>query len=65
MSEPNGKRSAWQRKKYVMTWAVFIVGTGIAVRTNADLHSWALFGTFLLGTFAVADVTDKKLNGAA
>jgi hypothetical protein len=59
----NTARSAWARKKYQLTLLVFAVGVYIAWRSNADLGAWTLFGTFVLGTFAAADVADKRLNG--
>jgi len=59
------QRSSWQRKKYQLTLLVFAMGVFIAYRTNSDLGAWTLFGTFILGTFAAADVADKRLNGAA
>lgn len=51
------------RKKYIMTWAVFLVGSAIAFRSGANLGEWTAFSVMLLGTFAAADVADKKLNG--
>lgn len=64
MSETNGKvRSAWQRKKYVLTWATFLGGMTIGLLTGATLGEYTAFSTMILGVFVAADVTDKKLNG--
>ena len=56
-------RSALTRKKWQAAWAVFLVGSFIAYRTNSDLGAWTLFATFWLGVACGLDVTDKKLNG--
>ena len=53
------------KKKWLLTVGLFAVGTFIALYTHATLGEWTMFGTFLLGTFGIADVTDKKLNGGA
>ena len=52
------------RKKWCFTWAIFIVGSWIAFRTNADLPTFMSFATIMLGGGATADIVDKKLNGA-
>lgn len=51
------------KRKYALTMALFVVGATIAFVTKASLGEWTAFATMLLGTFAAADVTDKKLNG--
>lgn len=51
------------KKKWVLTLALFVVGTAIAFLREASLAEYTMFATLLLGTFGAADVTDKKLNG--
>jgi hypothetical protein len=51
------------KRKYALTLGLFVMGAVIALYTKASLGEWTAFATMLLGTFAAADVTDKKLNG--
>ena len=55
----------WQlnKKKWALTVFCTLVGTAIAIRTNATLGEWSVFGLAMIGVFGVADVSDKKLNG--
>ena len=50
------------RKKYALTWAVFLGGTAIGWHTGADLGAYTAFSTLILSVFAVSDVVDKKIN---
>jgi hypothetical protein len=52
------------KKKYMMAWAVFVVGAYETVFNGAaSLGQWTAFGTMILAVFSAADVADKKLNG--
>lgn len=51
------------KKKYLLAWAIFLVGSVVALRGETGLGEWTAFGTFLLSAFAASDVADKKLNG--
>lgn len=62
MTTNNGRARRF-RKKYILTLCVFCAGTTIAVLSDASLGEYTAFATMLLGTFGMADVADKKLNG--
>lgn len=53
------------KKKYALSLAIFVVGSALAFKTGAGLGEYTAFATMLLGTFALADVADKKLNGGS
>lgn len=51
------------KKKYALAWAIFAVGAVLVFVAPTQLGGWTTFGVTMLGTFAAADVADKKLNG--
>ena len=54
-----------KKKKWALTVYCTLIGTAVAVMTDASLGDWSVFALAMIGAFGVADVSDKKLNGGA
>ena len=50
------------RKKFALTLLIWASGTVLAFATLASLGEYTAFSVMLLGSFAAADLVDKKVS---
>lgn len=58
-----GVSRALMKRKYALAVFCTLFGAVIAWKTGSSLGDWTIFAATMIGTFGVADVADKKLNG--
>jgi len=49
------------RKKFTLTLLIFAFGSALSWKTGANLESYTVFASFLLGIFGSQDLVDKKM----